>query len=91
MREDLTAEIPCKELVAETALAPWDSGLIQKVFVRAIQQEKKEGWVFQLHLKYIEGDRKIWIARNPRLVDILRKQFLLWRGLAEEEKKKYYS
>jgi len=93
MREDLISENPYKELVAETALAPWDSGLIQKVFIRAIRQREEEskGWFFQIHLKYMEGDRKIWMTRNPRLLDILRKQFLIWRGLGKEEKEKYLS
>jgi len=91
IKEDLTAESPYKELVAEAALAPWDSGLVQKVFIRATREreEKKKDWVFQIHLRYMEGDRKIWITRNPRLVDILRKQLLLWRGLGKEEKEKY--
>jgi len=87
IREDLNAEPPYKELVAETSLAPWDSGLIQKVFIRANRQ--KEGWAFHIHLKYITGDKNIWITRNPKLVGILRKQLLLWRGLKEEEKRRY--
>ncbi|MCD6469380.1 FtsX-like permease family protein [Candidatus Bathyarchaeota archaeon] len=91
IRENLAAENPYKELVAEVALAPWDSGTIQKVFIRAIQQEKKKGWVYQIHLKFIGGDRNVWINRNHAFVDIIRKQFLMWRGLKEEEKKKYLS
>ena len=78
----------CKELEADISLAPWDSGLIQKVFIRAIQEEEKD-WLFQIHIKYLEGDRKIWITRNPKLLDVLRKQFLIWRGLKKEEKEKY--
>ena len=82
-----TPEYLCKELIAEILLAPWDSGTVQKVFIRAIKE--KGEWAFHIHLKYIVGDKNVWIKRNPKVVDILRKQLLLWRGLKEEEKRRY--
>lgn len=88
IRESLIDGNLCKELVADVSLAPWDSGLTQKVLVRAIK-EKGKIWFLQVHLKYLEGDRKVWITRNPRFLDVLRKQFLMWRGLKSEEKEKY--
>jgi ABC-type antimicrobial peptide transport system permease subunit len=88
IKESLVDGNLCKELIAEVSLAPWDSGLTQKVLIRAIK-EKEKIWFFQIHLKYLEGDRKVWITRNPRFLDFLRKQFLMWRGLKSEEKEKY--
>ncbi|HDO42242.1 MAG TPA: FtsX-like permease family protein [Candidatus Bathyarchaeota archaeon] len=88
IRESVVDGKPCKELIADVSLAPWDSGLIQRVFIRAIQEKGKD-WFLQIHLKYLQGDRKIWTTRNPRFIDLLRKQFLMWRGLKSKEKEKY--
>ncbi|MEM2454865.1 MAG: FtsX-like permease family protein [Candidatus Bathyarchaeia archaeon] len=87
IQEKVTFESSWKELIAEMSLAPWDSGTIQNLFIRAIKEN--EEWAFYVHLKYIAGDKSVWIKRNPKVVDIIRKQLLLWRSLKEEEKRKY--
>lgn len=87
VQEACTFESSWKELIVEMSLAPWDSGTIQKFFIRATKENGE--WAFHIRLKYIAGDKNVWIKRSPKVVDIVRKQLLLWRSLKEEEKRKY--
>ena len=69
-------------------LAPFDAGIIQDLEIIALQEEA-ERYRFEIFIKRILGIESLWITSNRALLDVIRKQFLLWRALSPEEKKRY--
>jgi len=72
-----------------TSIPPYDAGIRQDVLFIANMPKGEKRIHLLLHLKRLGGDYGIWQTSNRRFVDVIRKQFLLWRSLSEEERKKY--
>jgi len=75
-------------LEAEVQLKPWHAGIHQKVKLYPVK-ETETRWNFKLEVDRLGGNYKLWQRSNRMFVDNLRKQFLIWRGLSAEEKKRY--
>ncbi len=70
-------------------LLPLESGVNQELTISGHLPEKERRWFFTIHLKKLSGVREIWESVNYIIVDTVRKQMLLWRGLREEERLRY--
>jgi hypothetical protein len=76
---------PIIQLNADMRLPPYDSGLRQEASILANFKEKS----FTLILKKSIGYKDIWISSNKRFIDLIRKQFLIWRALPYKTKELY--
>jgi ABC-type antimicrobial peptide transport system permease subunit len=77
------------KLTTVVRLAPFDAGIEQKVDIIGAPS-KGEVYNFSINIERIQGTESLWIISNYRFLDEIRKQFLMWRSLKEEERKKYY-
>jgi hypothetical protein len=68
-------------------LAPFDWGISQDVLFE-VRVTGGEGALF-LTLHRIEGEVKAWQRVNRRFVALIRRQFLIWRTLGAEHRKRY--
>lgn len=69
-------------------LSPFDAGIIQdfEVISRPVAADK---YGFEILITRINGLESLWITTNKSLLDIIRKQFLIWRALRPNEQQKY--
>ncbi len=75
-------------LKAKLQMAPYELGIQQDVSI-VISRIAEERYSFTLEMRRIRGPRQSWIRSSTILARELRKQFLIWRGLSLEEKRKY--
>ena len=70
-------------------LAPFDLGVSQAVNLKAIPTGEYGIYSIQLLMERKTGEVSSWKRLNRRFLDVLRKQFLVWRTLAPETKEEY--
>jgi hypothetical protein len=69
-------------------LAPFDSGVSQSL--RIDVESGDDGYAtLTLSLRRASGDEGSWMRGNRHFVDGIRRQFLMWRALAESERRLY--
>jgi len=70
-------------------LAPYDLDVAQRMSmeVRPIEDDRVFG--VRLRLTRTSGTEEAWVRTNYRFLDMVRRQFLLWRNLAPEARKDY--
>jgi len=72
----------------ETRLAPYELGVEEHVEIACLVRDGRTR--FEVVLKRMSGDRSMWILANYPFIDRLRKQFLIWRALPQEDKDHYF-
>jgi len=77
------------ELVTTVSLRPFEKGLSQRMEIKGLTSETVDRVSLYLVLTRLSGDSKSWQAINYKVVDSLRKQFLIWRSLSPEHRRKY--
>jgi ABC-type antimicrobial peptide transport system permease subunit len=77
-----------KTLRAKIWLAPFEMGIRQSVNIFAIPEAGTK-YKFLIRIHKESGFRDTWITVNTRFIDLLRKQFLIWRSLQPSEKARY--
>lgn len=62
-------------------LAPYDLGVSEHLYLRTVPTEEAE--VYQIHALIVResGDQSSWLRVTRNFINILRKQYLLWRTL----------
>jgi len=70
-------------------LPPYDMGIIQQFLLSLIQRPGRDTYNVEIYLRRESGYETPWITANRVLIDGLRKQFLIWRSLGTEEKRRY--
>lgn len=70
-------------------LLPIESGVTQEFVIEAKVPEEENRWFFNLYIHRLSGVKELWIAVNRTIIDIIRKQILLWGSLPESERMKY--
>jgi ABC-type antimicrobial peptide transport system permease subunit len=73
---------------ARLQLSPFDAGVIQDFNV-ICSRMAADKYGFEILIKRIEGLESLWITTNKALLDVIRKQFLIWRALKHEDQQKY--
>jgi ABC-type antimicrobial peptide transport system permease subunit len=69
-------------------LSPFDAGVIQD-FEIICSQMAADKYSFEILIKRVEGLESLWITTNKALLDVIRKQFLIWRALRSNDQQKY--
>ena len=73
---------------AELQMAPYELGIRQEAHIVAERGEKGH-FFFKLRLHRMSGPTLSWKRSSLIFVDEIRKQFLIWRGLSVEERRRY--
>ena len=70
-------------------LAPFDLGVSQHVTVRALPENEHNIYSVGLQIKRLSGEDASWRRVNQRFMNVIRKQFLIWRTVDAEAKDNY--
>ncbi len=70
-------------------LAPFDLGVSQHVTVRAMPEAEHNIYAVSLQIKRLSGEDASWRRVNQRFMNVIRKQFLIWRTVDAEAKEGY--
>jgi hypothetical protein len=70
-------------------LAPFDLGVSQTCLLETIPTEMEDVYELKLTIHRESGDVSNWKRINRRFLNTLRKQFLIWRTLRQEERERY--
>ncbi len=70
-------------------IAPFDLGVSQHVRIEIIPTDYAGVYDIRLTLTRLSGDIANWKRVNRRFLNILRKQFLIWRTLPQEQRERY--
>lgn len=70
-------------------IAPFDLGVSQHVRIEIVPTDYAGVYDIQLTLTRLSGDIANWKRVNRRFLNILRKQFLIWRTLPQEQRERY--
>ncbi|MEM3647720.1 MAG: M28 family peptidase [Thermoproteota archaeon] len=76
-----------KRLSAKIRLAPFDLAIMEDFEIEAVTQMKR----YNMTLRFVRtsGILKNWITSNKAFIDVMRKQFLIWRTLPPSEREYY--
>jgi hypothetical protein len=76
-------------LQARTWLAPFDQGVVQDVSLEMAPGEVPAYYEIEVLLELVAGDFDTWRRVSRIFLDDLRKQFLVWRTLSQEDREAY--
>jgi hypothetical protein len=71
-------------------LAPFDLGVSQQVALDTIPTDMEDVFEIRITIHRMSGDISNWKRVNRRFLNTLRKQFLIWRTLGQEERGRYF-
>jgi hypothetical protein len=78
-----------KLLSAMLWLKPFDMGIYENVTLSATRVKGSTSYNFSLSAKRVSGVEQAWLNCHRAFVNEIRKQFLIWRALKQEEKDRY--
>jgi len=70
-------------------IAPFDLGVSQHVCIEIVPTAYVGVYDIRLTLTRLSGDIANWKRVNRRFLNILRKQFLIWRTLPQDQRERY--
>jgi len=70
-------------------LAPFDLGVSQDLSLQTIPTELEDVYAVILNIERVSGDVSNWKRVNRRFLNVVRKQFLIWRTLSAEQRERY--
>lgn len=76
-------------LSASAWLAPFDQGVMQDVDLTMAPDPETGYYTIHLTIRRTAGDAETWARVNRTFLDDVRKQFLVWRTLAAEDRRSY--
>ncbi|MEM3590885.1 MAG: M28 family peptidase [Candidatus Bathyarchaeia archaeon] len=91
LKEEVVRGVRSLSLISTVNLSPYEHGISQTVTLRAVYDASSAKYTFVLEIRRLTGMYTLWMQSNRPFIDSIRKQFLVWRGLKPEEKKRYIS
>jgi hypothetical protein len=76
-------------LGARIWLAPFDLGVSQYIKLRTAPTEMDEVYSVEMDVVRVSGDISNWKRVNRRFLNVVRRQYLIWRTLPAEEHERY--
>ena len=70
-------------------LAPFDLGVSQHVIIRAVPEAEVNIYAISLQIRRLSGEDASWRRVNQRFMNVIRKQFLIWRTVDADAKESY--
>ncbi len=81
--------VPAYRLSGRVWLAPFDLGVSQMISLDTVPTDLEDVYEVRLTLTRVSGDVSNWKRVNRRFLNVLRKQFLIWRTLTELQRERY--
>ncbi|MBV9851636.1 MAG: M28 family peptidase [Armatimonadetes bacterium] len=76
-------------LTGRVWLAPFDLGVSQDMVLETVPTDLQDVYEVHLTLTRLSGDVSNWKRVNRRFLNVVRKQFLIWRTLSAEQRERY--
>jgi len=76
-------------LLAMVWLAPYDLGVSEHVAIETVPTEDEEVYQIRVRIRRESGDDASWLRVTRNFINILRKQYLLWRTFPAAAKAEY--
>jgi hypothetical protein len=78
-------------LVVQTEVfpTPYDLGVRQRCRVSVHSTDRAGIYAVRLGLKRLSSDAGSWLRTNFRFLDLVRKQFLIWRTIGPDDRRRY--
>jgi len=70
-------------------LAPFDLGVSQLISLQTLPTELEDVYKVEMKVQRLSGDVSNWKRVNRRFLNVVRKQYLIWRTLSAEEHERY--
>ena len=70
---------------------PSDLGVSQDVALDTVPTDLEDVYAVHINLTRLSGDVSNWKRVNRRFLNVVRKQFLIWRTLSAAERERYMS
>jgi len=70
-------------------LAPYDLGVSEYVMFRAVPSGEHNVYTIDLYIRRSSGEYASWRRVNQRFLNVIRKQFLIWRTISPQVKEEY--
>ncbi|MEM3660434.1 MAG: FtsX-like permease family protein [Thermoproteota archaeon] len=70
-------------------LLPPELGVSQEILVAGTWDPQRSRYSLHVVTKRLSGTHDDWVRRNTVILNILRKRFLLWKGLTTDEKSRF--
>jgi len=86
---DLAIDDVQNKLMVNMALKPLEAGVVQSLEMTLVQSSLGTRINLDTIARRLSGNRDTWTAVTPGVVDILRKQLLMWRGLSPQQREIY--
>ncbi len=80
---------PGYRLTGRVWLAPFDLGVSQDISLDTVPTDLEDVYAVEITLNRISGNVSNWKRVNRRFLNVVRKQFLIWRTLTAEERERY--
>jgi ABC-type antimicrobial peptide transport system permease subunit len=77
------------KLFSTMILQPIEAEIIQELSIEVSQVKMAQRAQFTIVIKKLSGPRETWEAVNYKVIDVMRKQLLMWRSLSSEQRRKY--
>lgn len=79
------------KLNSTMALQPIEAEIVQDLIIEISQAQIAQRAQFVIAIKRLSGPQETWESVNYKVVDVMRKQLLMWRSLSPEQREKYMS
>lgn len=79
-----------QSMEAKVALAPYDANVSQLTRLVATRKAGEERYTFEVYVRMLTGASELWRRANAPFTTAIRTQLLIWRGLREDEKTRYF-
>jgi hypothetical protein len=76
-------------LVASSRFAPYDMGIKSDIIIEVVKQRLSSQYLSSITLRRISGYSQSWKTTAVLVMNELRKQIIVWRGLSPEDRIKY--
>ena len=86
---EAVAETSAGGIDARVWLAPFDQGISQTVRLILVPDADRQFYTLSATIERLSGNESTWWRANRVFVDSIRKQFLVWRDLAAEQRAPY--
>lgn len=80
-----------KEIVSQMVLQPIEAGVNQESRILFSYDEIERRFLPLVTTRRLVGSRELWTARNYEVINCVRKQILIWRGMSASDREIYMS
>jgi hypothetical protein len=78
-----------RSIIMQIVHAPYELNVSSDAQLHCIQDLTTQRCRWELILYRLSGDRRLWQTHGYAFIDLIRKQFLMWRGLGLEMRENY--